>query len=437
MIRFLRCLTCSLLLLAATAAMASGAEEVHWVGTWGAAAQHWLPGRLVNFRNQTVRLVVRTSIGGSKARIRISNTYGDQPLQIAAAHIARRTTGADIDAASDRTVTFQGRKSVTVPPRSTVVSDPVELDVPALSDLAVSFFFRETALATTSHSLAQQTNYVSAGNGDSTGDATFAVGKPMVSWPFLTGVDVAAPRRAFAIVALGSSLTDGDGSTKDMNRRWPDVLAERLQKCAARDAPIGVLNEGIIGNRLLSDSNSPRQAGGPFGAVYEDLAPALGESGLARFDRDVLEQPGVKFVILGLGINDILFPATFIPAADTVTAQKVIAGNRRLLARAHKKGVKVIITTLPPCEGAFFRSPVIAFCTPQDEKVRQEVNAWVRSTKEFDGMIDFDEPVRDPSHPARILPEYDSGDHLHPNDAGYVATGNAVPLTLFHCGTAE
>jgi lysophospholipase L1-like esterase len=429
MIDFFRRLACSLLLLATPAVMASE----HWIGTWAAAAQHWLPGRLASFRNQTVRLIVHTTAGGARARIKISNTYGDQPLLIGAAHIARRASGADIDPVSDRTVTFQGQKSVVVAPRSIVVSDPVDLDVPALSDLAISLFFRETALATTSHSLAQQTSYVSPETGDSTGDARFTAARTIVSWPFLTGVDVAAPPRGFAIVAFGSSLTDGDGATKDANRRWPDVLAERLQKCVDKDAPIGVLNAGIIGNRLLSDYNSPRQKGGPFGAVFEDLAPALGESGLVRFDRDVLQQSGVKFVVLGLGINDILFPGSFIPASESVAAKNVIAANRQLLDRAHKKGVKVIITTLPPCEGALFRGPVITFCTPQDEKVRDEVNTWIRNTKEFDGMIDFDEPVRDPSHPTRILPEYDSGDHLHPNDAGYIATGNAVPLTLFGC----
>lgn len=413
--------------------MASDTGGEHWIGTWAAATQHWLPGRLVSFRNQTVRLIVHVSAGGARARIKVSNTYGDQPLQIAAVHIARRASGADIDPTSDRTATFRGQKAVTVPPRSMVVSDAVDLDVPARSDLAISFFFRETALATTSHSLAQQTNYISPETGDSTSEAKFTAAKTIFSWPFLTGVDVAAPPGGFAIVALGSSLTDGDGSTRDANRRWPDVLAERLEKCVDMGAPIGVLNEGIIGNRLQSDSSSPRQKGGPFGAVLEDLAPALGESGLMRFDRDVLQQSGVKFVVLGLGINDILFPGAFIPASESVDAQTLIAANRRLLERAHKKGVKVIITTLPPCEGAFFRSPFISFCTPQNEKVRDEVNTWVRNTKEFDGMIDFDQPVRDPSHPTRILPEYDSGDHLHPNDAGYVATGDAVPLTLFGC----
>jgi lysophospholipase L1-like esterase len=423
---------CSLLLATSLVAAPQPGGD-HWIGTWAASAQHWSAGRLQSFHNQTVRLIVHASAGGPKARIRISNTYGDQPLHVDAVHIARRTTGADIDSSSDRAVTFGGQKSVAVAPRSIAVSDPVEIEVPPLSDLAVSLFFRDTVMATTSHSLAKQTNYVSPEEGDSTAEAKFTVARTMFSWPFLTGVDVAAPAAAFSIVAFGSSLTDGDGTTRDANKRYPDVLAERLQKCARRDAPIGVLNEGIIGNRLLRDANSPRQKGGPFGPVFEDLSGVIGESGLARFDRDVLQQPGVRYVILGLGINDILFPGTFTPASDAVSAKDVIAGDRELIRRAHKQGVRAIIGTLPPCEGAVFAGPTIHFCTPENDRVREEVNAWIRTTGEFDGMIDFDAAVRDPNHPSRILPEYDSGDHLHPNDAGNVASGNAVPLALFGC----
>jgi lysophospholipase L1-like esterase len=195
-----------------------------------------------------------------------------------------------------------------------------------------------------------------------------------------------------------------------------------------------VLNEGIIGNRLLSDSDSPRQAGGPppLGETFAQLGPALGQSGLARFERDVLGQSGVRYVILGLGVNDILFPGSFIPAAESVSAQDVISGNRQLIARAHKHGIRVIGTTIPPFEHALFRNPSYdRFYTSQNEKVRQEVNAWIRNSNEFDGVIDFDEAVRDPNRPTQILPAYDSGDHLHVNDAGNVAQGNAVSLALF------
>jgi lysophospholipase L1-like esterase len=233
------------------------------------------------------------------------------------------------------------------------------------------------------------------------------------------------------VVAIGSSLTDGDGSTQDANRRWPDVLAERLQKDG--DSEISVLNEGIIGNRLLNDSESPGQSGGPppLGPVLQQLGPALGQSGLARFERDVLQQAGVKYVILALGVNDILFPGAFIPATEAVTAQQLEDGNRRLVGLAHKNGIRAIGTTLPPFEHALFRQPFFdQFYTPEKEKIRQAINAWIRSSHEFDGVIDFDAAVRDPKHPTQLSPAYDSGDHLHVNDQGNVAQGNAVSLTL-------
>ena len=402
-----------------------------WIGTWATAPQAALPGNVETFRNQSVRLIVHTSAGGKKVRIKLSNTFGDQPLHIGAAHVARRASGADIDAASDRILKFGGKGSTTIPAGAMAVSDPVDLGVSALSDLAVSLFFQESATATTCHILALQTSYVS-GEGDSTGAVKFAVAKTIDTWPFLTGVDVAASSRGASVVAFGSSTTDGDGSSEDKNRRWPDVLAEKLQKEAAGKAELGVLNEGIIGNRLLSDRHSPGQAGGPFGEVLERFGDALGQAGSARFERDVLAQAGVKVVVLLLGINDILFPGSFTPATEGITAEKVIAGNRELIARAHKQGIRVIGTTIPPFENATFRNPTIRFYTPEKEQMRQQVNAWIRTGKEFDAVVDFDEVVRDPSHPTQLLPAYDSGDHLHVNDAGNVAQGNAFPLSLFH-----
>jgi len=224
-------------------------------------------------------------------------------------------------------------------------------------------------------------------------------------------------------VALGSSLTDGDGSTMDANHRWPDALAERLQKAGATKSRLGVLNLGIIGNRLLHDS--PQVPASPFGA-------ALGESGLARFERDVLSQPGVKYVFVCLGINDILFPAfNFTPVGEKVGAKDIIAGYRQLIARAHKKGIRIIGTTIPPFENAFFKKPHAEFYTTEREAVRQEVNTWISQSGAFDAVVDFEAAVRDPAHPTRIRTDYDSGDHLHVNDAGYIATGNAVPLSLF------
>jgi len=407
-----------------------------WIGTWATAPQAARPARLQIFRNQSVRLIAHTSAGGTSARVRISNTFGDAPLFIGGARLARRTACADIDPTSDRVLTFGGRASVRVPPGSMAVSDPVDLDVPPLSDVAVSLFFPEPAAAATSHSLALQTSYVSAETGDATSAASFPVARTIGTWPFLTGIDVATSPGAASIVAFGASHTDGDGSTKDANHRWPDVLAERLQKAGGREAALGVLNEGIIGNRLLRDIHSPGQTGGPFESVLQELGPILGAAGVERFQRDVLEQPGVRYVVIGIGVNDLLFPGAFTPVTESVTARSVIEGNRRLIARAHERGIRAIGMTIPPFEDATFQSPTIHFSTPEKEAMRREVNAWIRSGGEFDGVIDFDEVVKDPNRPTRLLPEYDSGDHLHPNDAGYIATANAISLELFRNGRA-
>src|SRR6266436_1941150 len=245
--------------------IASGAgadrNTKQWIGTWATAAQPFVPKSLQTYWNQSLRLIVHTSTGGTRVRIKLSNTYGDGPLLIGGAHISRRTAAAAIDPRSDRMLKFQGKSSTTIPAGSMVVSDPVELDVPALSDLAISLFLPQRTEAKTSHSMAKQTSYVSPETGDSTAAVNFPVAKAIHSWPFLTGVDVEASPGAAAIVAFGSSLTDGGGTTADTNGRWPDVLAERLQKSAGRNAEIGVLNEGIIGNRLLNDS--PKGADNP------------------------------------------------------------------------------------------------------------------------------------------------------------------------------
>lgn len=399
--------------------VARASSDKKWIGTWGASPQADLPRAPKTYRNQTLRLVVHTSVGGDEIRIKFSNTFGERPLVIGAARVARRTIAAEIDGASDRALTFHGQPSATVPAGSIVVSDPVKLEVSALSDLAISLFLPESTEVTTAHILAKQTSYVSPETGDATAEVKFPIGKKIGSWPFLAGVDVMASPVGATIVAFGSSLTDGDGTTSDTNGRWADVLAERLQKRADREAEIGVLNEGIIGNRLLSDS--PQQA---FGG-------ALGEAGLTRFDRDVLDQAGVTYVVVGLGINDIAFPGSLTPAAENVTAESIIAGYRQLVARAHRKGVRVIGTTNPPFENSFLASPPTTFYTPEKEGVRQKVNDWIRSGGEVDGVVDLDAVLRDPSHPTQLLPSYDSGDHLHPNNAGCVAEGNAFPLALF------
>jgi lysophospholipase L1-like esterase len=378
-----------------------------WTGTWSAAPQPYMPGALEHFDDRSLRLIVHTSAGGHSVRIRISNAFGRSPLHIGAAHIARRGDGAAIDPLSDRPLRFSGRPDLTLAAGADGLSDPVELEVPERSDLAVSLYLPDPTAAATSHFLAMQTSYVSAGAGDSTGAAAFAVGRTIDSWPFLTGVDVAGD--GGSIVAFGDSLIDGDGSTPDTNHRWPDALAARLPGTA-------VLNEGIIGNRLLRDS--PRQTA--FGA-------ALGQAGVTRFARDALGQAGVRCVVVRIGGNDLGFAGALTPAATKPTAADLIAGYRRLIAQAHAAGVRIVGATISPFEHV---EVIRGYYSPQKEQVRQQVNAWIRSGGEFDGVIDFDAVLRDPKHPQQLRPDYDSGDHLHPNDTGYAAVAAAVPVGL-------
>ena len=421
-----------------------------WVGTWGTApAGPPLPAQTQIFSNQTLRLIAHTTIGGARVRIRISNELGNTPLRIGEAHVALRQGGANIVAGSDRALTFSGNPSIVIPPGAPVLSDPVDLDVPALSDLAVSLHLPETVQAATIHGSAFQTNYVSL-PGNFTGAATLPTDRTITAWPFLTEVDVSAPGSA-AIVALGDSITDGAVTTTDANRRWPDLLALRLQTTrdlatgaaastgsagkqearkqagtgnaaavtanvtalTALNTRLSVINRGIGGNRLLRDPGEQ---------------PLFGRAALARFDRDVLATAGVRYLVVLIGINDIGHPGTgTIPASEAPTAQDLIAGYRQLIARAHAKGIAVYGATLTPFEGTVFPG----YYTPEKEQVRQAVNNWIRSGDEFDGVIDFERAVRDPANPTRMLPAYDSGDHLHPNDLGMQAMANAIPLQLF------
>jgi lysophospholipase L1-like esterase len=358
------------------------------------------------FTDQTLRLIVHTSIGGNRVRIRLSNEMGSSPLTIGEAHIAIRAGGAAIATGTDRPLTFSGRTSITIPPGVPVLSDPVELNVPALADLAISVYLPGNVSATTIHGTASQTNYVSL-SGNFTGASTLPTDRTILSWPFLTEVDVDSG--GAAIVTFGNSITDGTRSTPDTNNRWPDWLARRLQ--TVRDpvlginGRLGVVNRGISGNRLVSNP--------PEGSL-------AGRNALERFDRDVLATAGVKYMTVMLGINDIGNS----PSDNPISADALIAGYRQLIARAHEKGIAIYGATLTPFEGASYYSP-------QKDVVRQAVNNWIRSNDEFDGVIDFDAVTRDPAHPSRFLPAYDSGDHLHPNDLGYQAMGNAVPLELF------
>ena len=379
-----------------------------WVATWGTSPVAPLPANTTNpgFANQTVRMIVHTSLGGGEVRVRLSNAFGTESLKIGAAHVALRSMEAATVSGTDRALTFSGAGSVTIPPGALVVSDSVKLEVPALSDLAVSLYLPGPTGQATWHAGAFSTNYISK-PGDFTGTSDLPVDHTVASWFYLTDVEVKSAKDTLALVTFGDSITDGTRSTPDTNHRWPNFLAERL---AQHRAKLAVVDEGIAGNRVLHD--------------------LVGPNGLARFDRDVLAQPGVGFVTVLLGINDIgdigRLPA-FAQAGrgpQPVSAEEIIAGHQQMITRAHQQGLKIIGCTLTPFEGA-------AYFSPEGETKREAVNKFIRTGGAYNGVIDFDAVVRDPAHPARFLAMYDSGDHLHPNDAGYKAMADAVDLSLF------
>ena len=387
------------------------AAAPHWIGTW-ATAPAGVSGTPEQFNDQTLRLIVHASVGGAQVRVTISNTFGTAPLVIGAAHVARRDHDSAIVPGSDRPLTFGGRPSFAVPPGALVLSDPASLPVPPLADLAVSLYLPDATTEMTTHVTALQTNYLSA-SGNHAADVQFDAPKTLTRWPFLTGVEVAGTPQAGAIVAFGDSITDGANSAAGTNHRWPDLLAARLQQRADLRR-LGVLDEGIIGNRILHGTEA-------------QFANLFGPAGLARFDRDVLAQPGVRFVIVLLGINDIGHPGGSAPASDEVSAEDMEAGYRQFVERAHAKGIEVFGATLLPFEGTTLAN----FYSPEKEQKREAVNAWIRGSGAFDGVIDFEKAVQDPSHPTRMLPAYDGGDHLHPSNAGMQAMANAIPLELF------
>lgn len=404
--------TCAL--LAAGGAGATRHAD-NWVVTWAAAPQQPPDDQAQHFTGQTLRLIVRTSLGGRTPRVRISNLYGSTPLRIEAAHLALRASEADIDPATDRPLLFHGKPAVLIPPHGEVLSDPVRLDLPPEADLAISLSLPSGVVGSTTHVLAKQTNYVSSQPGDRTGAAHFPVGRKLRSWPFLAAVEVRVARPAAAIVAFGDSLVDGDGSTADRNQRWPNLLAHRL---LANGEPLAVVNEGIIANRLLR---------GIAPEMRKEFGGIPGEAGTERFERDVLAQPGVRCVIVRIGSNDLGFPGAFTPAAEAVSANDLIAGYRRLIARARQRGLFIFGTTIPPFEDATLAPGLYS---GGKDAVRQQVNDWIRRGRAFDGIIDFDRMLRDPARPSRLQPRYDSGDHLHPNDEGYRALADAVPLSM-------
>jgi lysophospholipase L1-like esterase len=361
----------------------------------------------LHVNNQTLRQIVHTSIGGSKLRVVLSNRYGTEPLAVGAAHIALRDKEASINQSSARPLTFSSRPTFTIPPGAVVYSDPVNLTIPQMSDLAVDLYLpgdTNRPAPLTMHTGAFQTSYVSQ-TGNHAGAANLPTATTTQNWFVLHRVEVTAPESVGGLVAYGDSITDGTRSTPDTNNRWPDHLVRRM--LAQPGAPrFGLMNAGIAGNRVLSN--------GAFNA---------GINALARFDHNVLAQPGVTHVVFMEGINDI-GQARENPSPS---AEDIIAGHKQIIERARSKGIKIYGATLTPFYGA-------AYYTEVGEAKRQAVNEWIRTSKAYDAVIDFDKVTRDPGDPKKFNPAFDSCDHLHPSDAGYKAMADSIDLALFKSG---
>jgi lysophospholipase L1-like esterase len=395
----------------------NSSKSGHWVSAWGAAVHAPLPFPGLPpspvFENQTIRMVARSTIGGERVRIRLSNQFGTAALRIGAAHVAFAARTAEIVPESDHVLTFGGRPSVSIPPGAPVLSDPVELKVVPLTEIAVSIYLPEKTPASTLHFWAQHATYVS-GSGDFSAKPDIPGPTIYTSWYCLANVEVWASDNTGVTVTLGDSITDGVGAKQGDYADWPDVLANRL--AAQKDCPgLAVINEGIGGNRILHNG--------------------AGVSALARLDGDVLAQPGVANLIVLEGINDIRWPLLKLRLADgttpkempsaseRVSAQDLIMGLQQIIERAHQHEIRVFGATLMPYEGD-------ELYQADGEATRQAVNQWIRTSGAFDGVFDFDGAVRDPNHPTQFRQAYQSGDHLHPSAAGYKAMADAVDLSL-------
>jgi lysophospholipase L1-like esterase len=393
----------------AASLIAGSAHAGAWVSSWYAAPQPtWgtdfaLPTNVpAALEHQTIRETARISAGGSEVRVSFSNRYGKEALTIGAAQIALHAGGSAIVAGSSRALSFAGQPGITIAPGATATSDPLPFTVQPLQKLSVSTWLPKRAALDSFHWGAQQTAWLLPR--DSTRDTAMAGAQPMHGRAFLSAIQVRGSTSRATVVAFGDSITDGNGSTPDADRRWPDYLAERL-------APhgIAVANAGISGARLLSDR--------------------MGVKALERFRHDVLEQPGVRSVIILMGINDIGWPGSaFAPEDAPMTAEAMIAVYRRLTAMARERGIKVVGATILPYEGSLHGTPFAGHYTPAKDAVRREVNEWIRNGGAFDAVADLDAVTRDPAHPTRMLPRYDSGDHLHPGDEGYRAIAHSLRL---------
>ncbi len=393
-----------LLLAASTPGSGQAAKQVQWVGTWATSPMLVQNGfSLRPFCGNTLREIVHLSNGGPELRVRFTNEFGLDQLIIGDAHVALSAGSGAIQPGTDHALTFGGAESVSVPPGAVIYSDPVEMKVQPLSDLAVSLYLPAQVMrAETYHSYADQDNYFAGA--DQTAANTLAQATTVTSWYFLDGIDVPAVDGARAIVTLGDSITDGVHSTHNANHRWPDMLAARLKQDPSLDH-VAVLNEGIGGNHVLIDSGAP--------------------SALARLDRDVLVQDGASYVIVLEGINDIGRLASPSAPQDIITAQQLEQGLKQIADAAHEHGMKVFGATLTPYGGAEYYSD-------KGEQVREAVNNWIRTSGTFDAVLDFDRITRDPANPNCFNPEYDFGDHVHPSDAGYKAMADSIDLKLFN-----
>lgn len=391
-------------------AQAPGAQ-VNWVGSWAASQQIPEPQNALapdDLRDATLRQIVHLSIGGAMLRVHLSNAFGTMPLHFTSVHIARPvpSASAGIDVTNDKALSFSGSSDVTVPAGAEYISDPVDYPVAPLSNLAITLHLDAPPARQTGHPGSRATSYLAHGDLVSAPDLPDA--RKVDHWYLLGEVDVVAPPGVASIVALGDSITDGHASTTNGNDRWPDALARRLQAALGPRA-LGVLNQGIGGNHLLTDG--------------------LGPNVLARFDRDVLAQAGVRYVIVLEGVNDLgaLARASNVTPADHASLLLRLEGAyEQIVVRAHAQGIKVIGATILPYVGSDYYNP-----SPSDEADRQALNQWIRAPGHFDAIVDLDKVMRDPGHPERLLPAYDCGDHLHPSPAGYRAMADAIPLSLF------
>jgi len=395
----------------------SVAEPQTWVTTWGASQQIPEPNNALpvdDLRDSTVRQLFHLSVGGPTIRVHVSNAFGTEALHFTSVHIARplSPSSSAIDPISDKALRFAGSADVSVPPGAEFISDPIDYQVAPLLNLAVTFHLDAPPSGQTGHPGSRATSWYV--HGDAVSAASLVDPRHVDHWYQVSAIDVLAPAAAASVVALGDSITNGHGATTNGNDRWTDVLAARLQS-AAETRNVGVSNQGIGGNHLLTDG--------------------LGPNALSRFDRDVLAPAGVRWLIVFEGVNDLGGLARngeVTPAEHNALVARVLAAYQQIISRAHAHGIRVMGATITPYVGSEYYHP-----GPLSEADRQAVNTWIRAAGNFDAVVDFDAVVRDSQSPDHLLPAYDCGDHLHPSPAGYRAMGEAVPLSWFALAPAQ